>query len=302
MDNRLLIVIAGPTASGKSDLAVEIAEHFKTEIISADSRQCYRELSIGTAKPDDTLLARVRHHFIDSHTIQRPIHAGEFVLEGRKVLDRIFSEKPVAVMVGGTGMYIDALIQGMDSFPAIDEENRAEAARILQTGGPSAACDFLSGNDPEYLKVVDRANPSRLRRAIEVILQSGLPYSTFLNRDKNPVDFATLKFVPEIDRPHLYERIDLRVDRMIKAGLLDEVNRLIPFRNQQALHTVGYTELFQYLDGTLDLQTAISLIKQHSRNYAKRQLTWFRNKGEFRFVPHDEAKAYIIREASMILQ
>jgi tRNA dimethylallyltransferase len=302
MDSRILVVIAGPTASGKSELAVEIAEHFQTEIISADSRQCYRELFIGTAKPDATLLERIPHHFINSHSIHSPLHAGDFAAQGRMILDRIFSDRKVAVIVGGTGLYIDALIQGMDRFPTIEAHVREEANRMIREGGTEAACEFLAEKDPDHLKNVDQANPARLRRALEVILQSGLPYSGFLNKERSSPDFSTLLFVPEFERAELYERINARVDRMMEAGLLDEVIRLAPFRDHQALQTVGYSELFDYLDKKTDLQTAVSLIKQHTRNYAKRQLTWFRNKGNFRFIPQADAREIIIREAEDILQ
>lgn len=301
-DTPLLVVIAGATASGKSELAVEIAEYFQTEIISADSRQCYLELSIGTAKPEPALLRRIPHHFINSHSIHSPLHAGDFAAQGRMILDRIFSTRRVAVVAGGTGLYIDALIQGIDHFPTIEAHVREEATRMIREGGTEAACEFLAEKDPDHLKNVDRANPARLRRAIEVILQSGLPYSSFLNKERGLPDFSTLLFVPEFERTGLYERINARVDRMMEAGLLDEVIRLAPFRDHQALQTVGYSELFDYLDKKTDLQTAVSLIKQHTRNYAKRQLTWFRNKGDFRFIPQADAREIIIREAEDILQ
>jgi tRNA dimethylallyltransferase len=301
MDKRLLIVIAGPTASGKSELAVELAEHFQTEIISADSRQCYREMSIGTAKPGADLLDRVPHHFISSHSIEVPLHAGEFATEGRKLLHRIFSTTSVAILTGGTGMYIEALIHGMDVFPSIEKSSRDQASAMLKEGGVKEACAFLSEKDPEYLKMVDRSNPARLRRAIEVIIQSGKPFSSFLNKSKAAPEFTTLMYVPEFERTQLYDRINRRVDAMMQAGLLQEVNELVPYKAHQALQTVGYKELFQYLDGSVDLVTAVELIKQHTRNYAKRQLTWFRNKGDYRFIPYENALKIIIGDVSAIL-
>jgi tRNA dimethylallyltransferase len=297
MDKRLLIVIAGPTASGKSELAVEIAEHYQTEILSADSRQCYRELNIGTAKPTVDLLRRAPHHFINSHSIEVPIHAGEFASEGRRILDRIFSTKQVAVVAGGTGLYIEALTKGIDPFPTIEPGIRDRASSLVFENGVEEACRFLAVQDPDYLNSVDRSNPARLRRAIEVILQTGLPYSSFLNKGKSNLELNILMFVPEIERSVLYDRINQRVDRMINDGLIEEVKGLLPFRHYQTLQTVGYSEVFQHLQGKIDQQTAIELIKQHTRNYAKRQLTWFRNKGDFRFIPYADAKSIVLDQA-----
>lgn len=293
LTNKTLIVIGGPTASGKTELSIKLAETFQTEIISADSRQCYIELNIGTAKPDSGQLQRVPHHFIDSHSIFSGFSAGAFAEQALEKLNAIFLERDVAVAVGGTGLYLKSLIHGLDSFPETQPEFRNAAKELYNQGGTSELIRFLDLHDPEFLSKVDRQNPARMMRAVEIILQTGKPFSSFTLKNKHTVPWRVKAYVPDLDRKILYARINRRVDQMMDYGLLYEVRSLDKFRPLTTLNTVGYTELFSYLDGKSTLEEAVDKIKQHTRNYAKRQITWFKNQGDFKFAPADEILADI---------
>jgi tRNA dimethylallyltransferase len=271
-----LIVIAGPTAIGKTALAIQLARHFSTEIISADSRQFFKELSIGTAKPSIEELAAAKHHFIDSHSIHTFFSTGDFEKQALSVLEDIFSRNPVAIMVGGSGLYLDAVTKGLDVLPDTDMQIRAELNQLFDNEGIEPIKTRLAAVDPAYYDKVDQANPQRMIRGLEFFLSTGKKVSSFLTNSKKERPFNIIKIGLNTDRQELYQRINLRVDLMLSAGLIDEVKSLTPFRELNALKTVGYAELFNYFDGIVSLEQAVDSIKQNTRRFAKRQLTWFR--------------------------
>jgi tRNA dimethylallyltransferase len=272
-----LIVIGGATATGKSALAIRLARHFNTEILSADSRQFYREMSIGTAKPSAAELAAVPHHFIDSLHVTDFYSVGDFERDALALLDKLFQTRDHAILVGGSGLFIQAICKGLDNFPEVPPEIRQQ----VSDGDLPWLQRELELRDPAYYEVVDRQNPARLRRALEVSLASGQPYSLFLNRHQTARPFVPALVLLDLPRPELYTRIETRVDQMIHGGLEAEARHLLPFRNLPALKTVGYEEFFDCFDGTVSREVAIDKIKQHTRNYAKRQATWFRKHGEW---------------------
>ena len=273
---RKLIVIQGPTASGKTKLAIQLAKILNAVVVSADSRQFYKEIQIGTAKPTLEEQEGVKHYFIDSHSIHSPVTSAQYEKEAIQLLNELFISTPFIVLVGGSGMFIDALCNGINEVPKNDlikEQLNSE----LQTNGLPFLLSELKIKDEFYYQKVDKGNPLRVIRALEVIRSTGSTYSSFL--DKNSIvkrDFETIKFVIDLPRDQLYERINLRVDHMICNGLLDEVKSVLEFKSLQSLNTVGYKELFSYLNSEIDFKEAVELIKKNTRNYAKRQLTWFR--------------------------
>lgn len=273
---RKLIVIQGPTASGKTKLAIQLAKILNTVVVSSDSRQFYKEIQIGTAKPTLEEQEGVKHYFIDSHSIHSPVTSAQYEKEAIQLLNELFISTPFIVLVGGSGMFIDALCDGINEVPKNDlikEQLNSE----LQTNGLPFLLSELKIKDEFYFQKVDKGNPLRVIRALEVIRSTGSTYSSFL--DKNSIvkrDFETVKFVIDLPRDLLYERINLRVDHMICNGLLDEVKSVLEFKSLQSLNTVGYKELFSYLNSEIDFKEAVELIKKNTRNYAKRQLTWFR--------------------------
>jgi tRNA dimethylallyltransferase len=280
MSTKHLIVIAGPTASGKTALAVQLAKHFQTSVFSADSRQFYREIAIGTAKPSLEEMQGVQHYFIDSHSIHTPLSASVYADEALKLLDLEFETKDVVVLVGGSGLFIDALCVGLDTIP-FNPTIREELNRELKEFGLELLQQELLVKDPVFYSQVDLQNSTRIIRALEVIRNTGNTFSHYINSDTKPKrNFTFSSYVINHPREELYRRIEFRVDEMMRLGLLDEVKSVCGFRNLQTLNTVGYSELFKYLDGEITLDTAISLIKQNTRRYAKRQLTWFRNRTE----------------------
>jgi tRNA dimethylallyltransferase len=292
--SKFLITIMGPTASGKTALAIELARHFDTEIISADSRQFYKEMTIGTAKPSEAELAEVPHHFINHLSVASYYGAGKFEEEALQVLDRIFAEKDVAVMVGGSGLYINAVLFGIDPFPEIPVEIRLKTLQFYKENGLQALRDELRKYDPEYFLEVDLDNPRRLMRAVEVCYATGKPYSSFRQQKPKPRPFKSIKIAYDWDREELYQRINNRVDKMIEKGLIQECQQLTDFSNQIALDTIGYKEIFDFLDGKISKEDAIDLIKRNSRRYAKRQLTWFRNDTEINwFSPESSIESFI---------
>lgn len=279
-----LIVIGGPTASGKSALAMNFARLLDTEIISADSRQCFKEMNIGTAKPPQEDLDEIKHHFVNSHSIHEHFSAGIFANEAKKVLVELFKKKECAVVVGGTGLYIHALTDGLDELPSVEISTREKVKSLFQEKGIEALLKIIREKDPEYLSKVDPQNPSRLMRAAEILLQTNEKYSVLLGKAKAKLPYQLLKLAIHPERSVLYKNIDQRVDQMMEMGLLEEVRSLVPHKSLTTLHTVGYSELFDYLDGQTSLDFAVEKIKQHSRNYAKRQITWFKNQNEFTFL------------------
>lgn len=276
MPQKTLIVVVGPTAIGKTALAITLAQFYQTEIISADSRQFFREMTIGTAKPSPTELAAAPHHFIDSHSIQTLFSTGDFEVEALKLIAELFQKHDVLIMVGGSGLYVDAICKGLDDLPEIDLNIREKLNNKLAKDGLEAIKNQLQALDPEYYEKVDQSNPQRMIRGLEVVLSTGKKLSSFLTATKKPRPFKIVKIGLNTDRTLLYDRINERVDLMMEAGQLEEVKSLLPYRQYNALNTVGYSELFDYLAGKTDLVTAVNMIKQNTRRFAKRQLTWFR--------------------------
>lgn len=275
MNQKSLIVIVGPTAVGKTALSIDVAQKLNTEIISADSRQFFKEMSIGTAKPLPNELQQVQHHFINSHSVSDDYNAGKFGEEALTFVNNFFKKKDLLLLTGGSGLYIDAVCNGMDELPKADEKIREQLSDNLKQNGIIALQQLLKEHDPVHYEKADLLNPHRLIRAIEVCIVTGKPYSDFRKGDRKQHDFQIVKVGLTIERKELYEKINQRVDDMIQQGLLEEVRSLLRYKNQKALQTVGYKELFDYLEGKTDLETAVALIKQNTRRYAKRQLTWF---------------------------
>lgn len=291
-----MVVIAGPTAVGKTALAIQLAKHYETVILSADSRQFYRELTIGTAKPDPEDLLKVPHYFINTKNSDELYGAGHFEKDALTLLNSLFETHQLVFMVGGSGMYIDAVLNGVDDFEEVPEIIRETLNSKFAQHGLTWLQEELRKKDEAYYKTVDLQNPQRLIRALEIIEHTGLPYSGFLDKKQTVRPFTAIKLLINCDRTELYARINQRVDEMMRNGLLEEVKQLQSQRHLNALKTVGYKELFDYLDGKTSLETGIEKIKQHTRNYAKRQITWFKNKDVFEeFAPSDFTKitAYI---------
>lgn len=273
--NKNLIVVVGTTAIGKTSLAIAIAKHFKCEIISADSRQFFKEMKIGTAVPTSEELEAAPHHFIQHRSIQDPYTVGDFEKDAIQLIDTLFTTNDTVVLVGGSGLYINAVVNGLDEFPEVDKTVKYKVQQLFEDTGIEALQNQLKSLDPEYYKKVDLFNTHRVMRAVEVSLSSGQPYSSFLSKKKKPRPFNSIKIGLTAERSTIYDRINLRVDQMVNEGLIAEVSTLYPHRNLNALNTVGYKELFAYLDKKWDVETAISEIKKNTRRFAKRQLTWF---------------------------
>ncbi|MXV17851.1 tRNA (adenosine(37)-N6)-dimethylallyltransferase MiaA [Hufsiella ginkgonis] len=271
-----LIVVAGPTAIGKTSLAIQLAQQFDTDVISADSRQFFREMSIGTAKPSGPELTAVKHHFIDSHSIHESFSVGDFEEQGLQLLEELFKNKDIVILAGGSGLYIDAICKGFDDLPKPGKGIREELNSQYAAEGLDPLLQELENADPEYFSLVDKHNPQRIIRALEVWRSTGTPVSALRLNQGNLRPFSVIHIGLTLPREVLYERINLRVDQMVCDGLINEVTRLLPYRSLNALNTVGYKEIFEYLDGYVSLDEAISLIKQNTRRFAKRQLTWFR--------------------------
>jgi tRNA dimethylallyltransferase len=287
MNAPTLIVIAGPTASGKTVAAIEIAKHYNTVVISADSRQFYREMSIGTAKPTDEELREVKHYFINSLSISETYTAGDYEKQCLELLTELFKVHDVVVLAGGSGLFIKAICEGFDDFPDTDPAVRERLNKEFDNEGIVHLQGKLKVADPEYYKHVDLNNPQRVIRALEVFETTGKPYSSYRKSASNKRSFHIIKFGLSLPREALYSRINQRVDEMVKQGLIGEVKSLLPYRQLNALNTVGYSEVFDYFDGKTDLNTAIDLVKQNTRRFAKRQMTWFRKDKEIIWVKAD---------------
>ncbi|MFY0604603.1 MAG: tRNA (adenosine(37)-N6)-dimethylallyltransferase MiaA [Flavobacteriaceae bacterium] len=271
-----LITIVGPTAIGKTALSIQLANHFNTEIISCDSRQFYKEMSIGTAVPEDHELAAATHHFIQDRSINEDYNVGQFEKDALKKLSELFIQHDVVIMVGGSGLYIDAVLKGLDYFPEVDAKIRETLNTKLQEFGIAHLQKQLKELDPISYSEIAIDNPHRLIRALEICISTGQPYAAYKNKPKDPRPFNSIKIGLHADRDIIYNRINKRVDIMMQMGLLDEVKRLLPNKSLNALQTVGYKELFLYLENQTTLEEAISEIKKNTRRFAKRQLTWFR--------------------------
>lgn len=286
--NKTLIVIAGPTASGKTSFSIQLAKALNTVIISADSRQFYKEMSIGTAAPTHEELLQVKHYFIHNISIEDKYDVADYEREVLQLLDELFKTHDQVVMTGGSGLFIDAVCNGIDEMPDVQPEVRQKVETMLKEGGIDALSRELQQLDPEYFAVVDQQNPRRLQRALEVCYQTGKPFSSFRTGTTAKRDFAIKKYALLWDRQELIQRIDRRVDMMMKQGLLEEAKALYPKRQLNALNTVGYKELFSYFDGDCTLAEAVEQIKIHTRQYAKRQMTWLRRDSNYRWITPDE--------------
>ncbi|MBX2969593.1 MAG: tRNA (adenosine(37)-N6)-dimethylallyltransferase MiaA [Cyclobacteriaceae bacterium] len=283
LENKRLIVIVGPTAVGKTALAIELAEALGTEVISADSRQFYREMTIGTAKPTQWELDRVTHHFINSHSIVARYDAAQFGEEALAKIYGLFEKYNDVVVCGGSGLYIKALVEGFDDIPEVPDEIRESVTENYQAHGLTWLQQSVQKLDPEYFNTADIQNPARLSRALEVVLATGKSITSFQKKQKRLLPFTVIKIGLEFERNELYRRIDERMDTMIEAGLFEEAEKLYPYREHNALQTVGYQEIFDFMEGKYDREEAIRLLKRNSRRYAKRQLTWFKRDGEIRW-------------------
>ena len=283
MNDKKLIIVQGPTASGKTALSIALAHHFNTEIISGDSRQFYQEMIIGTARPSIEELSMVKHHFISSHSIKNEFNTADFSREARLLCENLFETKDQVILVGGSGMYIDAMTYGLDEISS-DESIRQTLNQIYENQGLAILVNELKEKDPEFCLSADLKNPVRVIRALEVIRMTNQPYSSQRKGFKNDLPYDIVRFSIAWKREDLYDRINLRVDEMISNGLVEEVKGLQQFQSNSPLKTLGYSEIFDVINNKCSLETAIEKIKQHSRNYAKRQMTWLRRYSDVHYL------------------
>ena len=285
---KTLIVIAGPTASGKTAFSIELAKALNTVILSADSRQFYKEMSIGTAAPTNEELSQALHFFVHHISIEDKYDVADYEHDALQLLNELFKTHDAVVMTGGSGLFLDAVCNGIDTMPDVEPETREKVQRLYDDNGLKALQDEVLRLDPDYYAIVDQQNPRRLQRALEVCYQTGQPFSSFRNGNAVQRDFAIRKYAILWDRQQLISRIDRRVNLMMKQGLLEEAKALYPKRHLNALNTVGYKELFAYFDGQCALAEAVEQIKIHTRQYAKRQMTWLRKDNSYRWImPED---------------
>jgi tRNA dimethylallyltransferase len=292
--HKTCIVISGPTAVGKTGLSLHLAGFFNAPILSFDSRQCYRELNIGVAKPSEAELQMATHYFINSHSVTDDVNAAEYARYAEKMVAEIFASNKTLIMVGGTGLYLRAFLDGLDEIPEVDAELRSQLRNNYRTLGIEWLQREVTKADPLFNQL---SNPQRMLRALEVIKSTGISVTSWQQSGKKSHDFQVIKIALELDREILYNRINLRVDEMILSGLVEEVEALQTFKNFNALNTVGYKEIFEVLAGNASLTEGISAIKQHTRNYAKRQLTWFRRDSEYAWfhpAATDRIKTYCL--------
>lgn len=291
--DKYLIVVVGPTAIGKTALAVQLAKHFQTEVVSADSRQLFKEMSIGTAKPTPSEMEGIPHHFVDSHSIHEPYNAGRFERDALDCIAQIHSSKNVAILAGGSGLYVDAVCKGFDDIPERAPQYRKMLEENYALYGLEWLQETLQKVDPEYFAIVDQQNPHRLMRGLEVVHQTGESFLKSRKSDTVARPFKVLKVGLNTNRELLYERINLRVELMVKAGLVEEVKELHPQAQLEPLNTVGYRELFAHFDGEHTLEEAIALIQRNTRRFAKRQLTWFRRDTNTQWFDREQNHAII---------
>lgn len=288
MENTLLI-ISGPTASGKSCLAEEWALQWKAPIISADSRQIFQRVNIGTGKPSAAMLQSVKHYLIDFLPVHATYNVGQYEKDACQLLEDLFKTSPIVVLCGGTGLYIKSIIHGLDNLPSSDKEIKDQLKSLYDVKGIEGFQKLLLEVDPDYYRMVDLKNSRRLERALEVFMITGKPYSTFRKKIARLNNFKIIELCLLPDREKLYQTINMRVDSMIRSGLVEETKELLEYRDCQSMNTVGYKEIISYLDGKVSLVEAIEQVKQHSRNYAKRQVTWFKKENQGYFVdPEDK--------------
>lgn len=290
---KTVVIIAGPTAVGKTSLAISLAKHFNTEIISADSRQCYRELNIGVARPSPEELASIPHHFIADRSVQEEISAADYEQYALQKVHELFQQHDIVIMVGGTGLYIKAFCEGLDSIPAVPEALRSSIIENYEKHGITWLQNEIKENDPFFFEKGEIKNPQRMMRALEIIKATGVSILKHHTGEKKKRNFSIIKIGLELPREELQQRIDLRVDEMIKQGLVEEVKSVYAWRHMNALQTVGYKEIFDYLDNNVSLSKAIELIKIHTRQYAKRQMTWFKKDMEMHWFMHASSRQLI---------
>ena len=300
--SKFLITVVGPTAIGKTSLAIKLAQHFGCEILSCDSRQFYREMQIGTAVPDATELASAKHHFIQHLSIHDRYSVGDFEKDAIAKLTELFTKNDFAILVGGSGLYVDAVLNGLDTFPDVDDVSKAEVRQNYDNLGIAYLQETLKSLDPVYFQNVDSENPQRMMRAIEVCIASKKPYSTFLNKQNIKRGFVPILIGLESPRAELYAQINRRVDLMVDAGLIEEAQNLLPFRKQNALQTVGYRELFSYFDSDFTKEFAISEIKKNTRRFAKRQMTWFKRNEKTKWFDRNEPLQNITKFIKNLLE
>ncbi len=290
----LLICVVGATAIGKTSLAVKLAQAFSTEIISADSRQFFKEMTIGTAVPSKQELSAAPHHFIQNKSIFEAYSVGDFERDAIALLENLFEKNQIVIMVGGSGLYVDAVVKGLDNFPKVPSEIREQLNLELNEKGLESLQNELRNADPVYFEKVDIQNPHRVIRALEIYRATGKPYSSFLKKENIQRDFNTLFIGLTVNREIIYERINHRVDTMIKEGLIDEAKSLFQYKEENALQTVGYRELFEYFEGKISLEEAILEIKKNTRRFAKRQNTWFKKNEAIHWFDYDTEVSEII--------
>ncbi len=284
MRDKKLIVVVGPTAVGKTAVSIQLAQHFHTEIISADSRQIFKELTIGTAKPSEAELISIKHHFIDSHSIREKYDAAQYGRDALECIHQLFKKYDYLILCGGSGLYVKAVLEGFDDIPEIEEGIREELNRQYEMEGIGWLQQKMKELDSEHFETIDHQNPHRLMRALEVKIGTGLSISTFRKKAKLQHPFSIVKIGLELPREVLNKRIDDRMDQMIHDGLFEEAKQVFSFKDQQALQTVGYQEIFDFMEGKYDREEAIRLLKRNSRRYAKRQMTWFKRDNEIVWV------------------
>ncbi|MHC5354541.1 tRNA (adenosine(37)-N6)-dimethylallyltransferase MiaA [Myroides sp. LJL115] len=292
-NNNYLIVVIGPTAIGKTALAIDIAKHFKCEIISCDSRQFYKEMRIGTAVPSPEELSLAPHHFIQNKSIDQSYSVGDFEREALETLEVLFQKNPIQVMVGGSGLYVNAVLEGLDDFPDIDPSIRESLNQELIDKGLPFLQEKLKQLDSIHYQKVALDNPQRVIRALEICLGTNQPYSSFLNKKQGKRNFTPIIIGLSADRQIMYDRINIRVDKMMQEGLLKEASDLFEHRSNNALQTVGYREIFNFLEGQCDLNKAIEDIKTNTRRFAKRQITWFKRTPEVHWFDYQTPKKQI---------
>lgn len=293
-----LFSVVGPTSIGKTKLAILVAEHFGTEILSCDARQFFKEMPIGTAAPGIEELTQVTHHFVGNLSVTEEYSVGQYEQDALARLEELFLKRDNVVLVGGSGMYEKALVEGLNDLPKLNEENRQKLERIWKEEGIEVLQKMLKKEDEQYYKIVDKENPRRLIRALDVIWQTGKTYTENITQPLDKRDFEVVRIGIIADRRVIYSRINCRVDKMMEMGLLEEARNLLPYRKNTALQTVGYTELFKYFDGEWDLEFAVSEIKKNSRRYAKRQLTWLKKVKDIHWLSHD----YSEKELDVLLK
>ncbi len=290
---KYLIIIAGPTAIGKTEITIKLAQHYDIPVINADSRQMYSGMEIGTAMPSAEEMQGIHHYFVGDRPLTKGISAGQYEKEVLEILGRLYNQSNIALLSGGSGLYIKAVVDGFDDIPEVQQEIRNRLKEELKANGLDPLVNELNSRDKDYAKIVDRNNPHRIMRALEVIRSTGKTYSFFRNGKRNFRQFNTIKTGLTMDRKELYERIEKRVDTMVVSGLLDEVEKLKKYKHLDPLQTVGYREVFNYMEGLYDYEESIRLIKRNTRRLAKRQLTWFRKDPEYKWFHPDQLEDII---------